>query len=456
MNTKLLHSGNKNLSGKLTCFVALFIFSLGNLSASTNVSGRINSNTAWTLGGSPYIIMSDSTLTISAGDTLLLQPGVEVIFNNYQSAMNVTGYLLANGTSADSIIFSYASGSNGITIQGAYSGGYFRYCRFSHASVAITPFSGAYFSHCMFNSNGMGVQNANANFDTCSFYSNGQALSQPGTVNRCRFVGNMLAILQPNGIVQNSVFLHNTQGISNPGYTTGCVFDSNGICLVAGLGITTRCEMKYNDTVLTGIFATITECNISYNIVGIVSSGNCGVRNDTITYNKFGIKTSLNSDTIKCNLICSNTSYNILATGPGSMSVRDNVWCLPDSALIQPTIFDHHQNSLLGHIYFTPYDTVLCVEITTSAPSLTKSSTSFDVYPNPSNGVFTLQDKSYELRAKSMEVYNVLGEKVYSQLSIVNSQLSINLSRQPSGIYLYRITDDSGKLLDTGKLIVNH
>ena len=38
-----------------------------------------------------------------------------------------------------------------------------------------------------------------------------------------------------------------------------------------------------------------------------------------------------------------------------------------------------------------------------------------NVYPNPSTGIFTFQAKSEEIGAKSMvEVYNVLGEKVYS------------------------------------------
>ncbi|HSY76594.1 MAG TPA: choice-of-anchor tandem repeat GloVer-containing protein [Bacteroidia bacterium] len=80
-------------------------------------------------------------------------------------------------------------------------------------------------------------------------------------------------------------------------------------------------------------------------------------------------------------------------------------------------------------------------------------STNVNAFPNPSNGKFTIQ--SAGISDKSLvEIYNVLGEKVYSQLSIVNSSLSIDLSNQPAGIYLYRITSERGEFIGSGKLII--
>ncbi len=77
------------------------------------------------------------------------------------------------------------------------------------------------------------------------------------------------------------------------------------------------------------------------------------------------------------------------------------------------------------------------------------------VYPNPSSGEFKLQAKSEELRGKStVEVYNVLGEKVYSQFTINNSPFTINLSNQPAGVYLYRVMAESGSLIGQGKLVI--
>jgi hypothetical protein len=42
---------------------------------------------------------------------------------------------------------------------------------------------------------------------------------------------------------------------------------------------------------------------------------------------------------------------------------------------------------------------------------------------------------------------------VYSQLSTLNPQLSINLN-QPNGIYLYRVLNEDGCLIGEGKLVI--
>jgi hypothetical protein len=76
------------------------------------------------------------------------------------------------------------------------------------------------------------------------------------------------------------------------------------------------------------------------------------------------------------------------------------------------------------------------------------------VYPNPSNGVFTVEVKSEELRTKSVaEVYNMLGEKVASLPSQGGFNTQIDLSKEASGIYFYRIVSETGNLLGEGKLI---
>jgi hypothetical protein len=80
---------------------------------------------------------------------------------------------------------------------------------------------------------------------------------------------------------------------------------------------------------------------------------------------------------------------------------------------------------------------------------------SISVYPNPSNGVFTIQVKSEELRTKNtIEVYNVLGEKVYSQSSIPNPQFVINLKGQPAGIYFVRVYNEGQKFIATTKVVI--
>jgi|SRR6185312_6451696 len=74
------------------------------------------------------------------------------------------------------------------------------------------------------------------------------------------------------------------------------------------------------------------------------------------------------------------------------------------------------------------------------------------VYPNPSNGVFTFQS-SLQGPKQSLKIYNVLGEKVYSQPSISNSRFIVNLSNQPSGIYILSI--NSANQIFYKKIIIN-
>jgi hypothetical protein len=79
------------------------------------------------------------------------------------------------------------------------------------------------------------------------------------------------------------------------------------------------------------------------------------------------------------------------------------------------------------------------------------------VYPNPGNGVFTVSIKNEKLKIKNLvEVYNMLGEKVYSNPFITqNSKFKIDITGNPAGVYLYRITDEEGNLVSTGKLIID-
>jgi len=83
-----------------------------------------------------------------------------------------------------------------------------------------------------------------------------------------------------------------------------------------------------------------------------------------------------------------------------------------------------------------------------------------NVYPNPSNGVFTILIRNSELGIRNMEVYNVLGEQVYTSTlpppngGGASSIFQMNLSSQPDGIYLYRVITNSGELIGEGKIMV--
>ncbi len=80
---------------KMIFFVASILFSVS-LQAQTTVSSGTASG-HWTLSGSPYLITN--TLSIAPDSTLIIDPGVEVIFQGL-IGFNVSGVLYAVGTAA--------------------------------------------------------------------------------------------------------------------------------------------------------------------------------------------------------------------------------------------------------------------------------------------------------------------------------------------------------------------
>jgi uncharacterized repeat protein (TIGR03803 family) len=91
--------------------------------------------------------------------------------------------------------------------------------------------------------------------------------------------------------------------------------------------------------------------------------------------------------------------------------------------------------------------------VPTSVNELKVESGNVKVFPNPSNGVFTIES-SVVSRQSTVEVYNMLGEKVFTQYSIPTTQYPIDLTSQPAGIYLYRVIAENGELVGEGKMII--
>ena len=111
-----------------------------------------------------------------------------------------------------------------------------------------------------------------------------------------------------------------------------------------------------------------------------------------------------------------------------------------------------------GNLYIADVENFVVRKVTESVTGITSLHTNtgnVSVFPNPSNGVFTLQMRAEKQSGeKIIEVYNMLGEKVYSQIPILNTQYSIDISSQPSGVYLYRVITETGNVVSTGKLVI--
>ena len=75
------------------------------------------------------------------------------------------------------------------------------------------------------------------------------------------------------------------------------------------------------------------------------------------------------------------------------------------------------------------------------------------VYPNPSNGKFTVQYQASGIKNTdmSLEIYNMMGEKVYPRAGsitnpLINQSTVIDISSQLKGIYFIKITTERGEI----------
>ncbi len=105
--------------------------------------------------------------------------------------------------------------------------------------------------------------------------------------------------------------------------------------------------------------------------------------------------------------------------------------------------------------------------ITTNTNGISNNDKELTVYPNPCNGILTITLNHAQLarpvesvrRVSAsqplIEVYNVLGEKVYNAtLRYAQSDNQIDISSQPGGVYLYRVVSEKGSLVGEGKIII--
>ncbi|UOK41965.1 MULTISPECIES: T9SS type A sorting domain-containing protein [Flavobacterium] len=77
-----------------------------------------------------------------------------------------------------------------------------------------------------------------------------------------------------------------------------------------------------------------------------------------------------------------------------------------------------------------------------------------EIYPNPNNGVFYIEQSSRErIINKSIIIYNSFGQKVYERRINDTSKFEIDLRNEPKGFYFYELFEKN-EILKTGKLVI--
>jgi hypothetical protein len=81
---------------------------------------------------------------------------------------------------------------------------------------------------------------------------------------------------------------------------------------------------------------------------------------------------------------------------------------------------------------------------TTLTSSIVKEKTwnnNYKIFPNPSKGIFNIQKNGKISANQSIEVYNMIGEQIYSTISTQLALDSFDISAYPIGIYILKIND---------------
>lgn len=204
---------------------------LASPSTATNVGGTINANTTWTVAASPYVVTS--SITVAAGKTLTIQPGVLVKFNS-DKYMQAYGQILAAGTSANPIVFT----SN----QTTPTAGYWASLYLNPAAAPASQFSYVTLSYC-------------GRSDNACFVSNGASPTLDHvTISNSSTAGLLVTGATASVSVVDSVFRNNVgyginvSSAATLNLTNSSILDNTGYALGA--------EAKTSLLGLTGLTVT--------------------------------------------------------------------------------------------------------------------------------------------------------------------------------------------------------
>ena len=92
------------------------------------------------------------------------------------------------------------------------------------------------------------------------------------------------------------------------------------------------------------------------------------------------------------------------------------------------------------------------VTLPTGVNELVSTENDIEIFPNPSNGIFTIRSLTSNSEEQYLEVYNMLGAKIHSSSKSKLAAYTIDLSNQSKGIYFVKVF--RGEKCVTKKIIV--
>lgn len=294
------------MNSRKLIIIALALTAVASATAQTVIPGGSVSGT-WETSGSPYLI--EGQITITTGDSLVIEPGVDVIFQGHFKFI-VNGRLEAVGTRQDSIVFTSANiseGWHGIRLIGSTAYGHLSYCAIQYGRAfggSSDHFGGGIYcygsdsiiDHCTLHHNsaeseggGLFLDNCSPAISFCSFsdnssFTNGGAITcqinASPVISHCTFSGNssnnggaISAWIGCSPDIQNCTFIGNWAVYNNGAIICQCNSSPRfEDCLI---------DQNWANWLGRGIFcseddsATFRNCTITNNVANVRGGGIC-------------------------------------------------------------------------------------------------------------------------------------------------------------------------------------
>ncbi|WP_169815743.1 T9SS type A sorting domain-containing protein [Pseudotamlana agarivorans] len=383
---------------------------------------------------------------------LTIEPGVLVEFNDSKELEIRGGNLQAIGTNKDKIIFKSSSQNPTIGIwkglrfvnRTSLDNSKLEFIEISHAKIAVDTKETIVYgsdpvwsiSNSKFYKNNIAIDvdsSEENNFYNCIFENNDTAINSLNysEVLNCSFENNTIGIGYAfDTYINNNIFRGNTGTalFSFSANIDGNLFENNNIAL--DIKLFTSSIVKNNIVI--------------NNNIGFIVKGESG--------------SPVNSFFNNC--IYNNTQYNIKHENQIGLNLTNNYWHTTVSSEIEDGIYHAIDDSSLGLIDFSSFQTTCEASNTLSTENQLIKDTDFSVsvFPNPADKIATIGLYSKEQDNYMINLFDSIGNliQVISNQYYSSGQHNIIIETENlnSGVYLLRLRNNSKSI--TKKIIITH
>src|SRR3990167_1264951 len=334
MKAKGLNCAGRSFLLPLVIGLLLLASVVKNCVAYTSVSGTISSDTTWTIANSPYIVTG--SVIVNSGVTLTIESGVTVKIDSGK-AFQVSGTLIAKGSSSSKITFTKNSSSNWGYIlfnnsstdasydsSGIYTdGSIMEYCVVEYAGGVSVSNNGA-----------IRMDNAHPFINYCTIQSNSAsgiyAYNLSGTLKITNSTISNNASSSGGGIycsgggtktISNNTISNNTASYG------GGIYCSGGTNTISNNTISNNTTSSYGGGIYCSGTNTISNNMISNNTASSYGGGiYCSSGTNTISNNMISNNTASSGCGIRCDSGTNTISNNMISNNTAS-SYSGGIFC---------------------------------------------------------------------------------------------------------------------------------